>query len=383
MPRLQNAFGRAPEPFNAFVEDTLRRQMEEEQMKLRHKSIGGIWILAIVLILLMGTALAVTGGLGILDFAKPADPEAAQQLVVDLTENEAFETGLVRYQLQEAMMDGGTIMFTLMCEALDPDTYILVNDIDPNLNMKGTEKTFGQVVKESGKQALYVAPPNVKVNGEFPLRSGASYEFQDGKIYWFITPQGLALGDAPVQVECKLEDRVLNSTEITTAETGEQSFDPDFGEGQESTLTFTLQPKPGSSETVRFTGPFETEYLTIDWVEITRANVAAYTRIQYTMRDDLTEKDLEDLTFIGIQWIPSADFDKPFPLGMNSGTTVRADGKITMDGPTHAAGVAYIQDGTWEPIDALPETVYLRMSYPWIDKLGEVLTLTDGEVTSK
>ena len=56
MPKLKDAFGRAPDSFNAFVEDTLSRHMEEEPPMKKKLSVGLVF--AIVLVLAAVTALA-------------------------------------------------------------------------------------------------------------------------------------------------------------------------------------------------------------------------------------------------------------------------------------------------------------------------------------
>lgn len=383
MPKLENGYGRAPDAFNTFVEDIHKQLVEEEQMKLKHKSIGGIWVFAIVLLLVMGTALAVTGGFGVLDFKEPANPDALVQNVQDLTGNQAVETPLVIYQVQDALIDGSHLMFTIACEAKEPEKYMLVPDSDPRVAAGFSEKTYEDLAKEMGKEMLYVAPPLVSIEGEdvpFSIQSS----IQEGKLYWLLEPQDVTLKSGMVEVACKLHDSPLYGAEYVKETDESLGVDgyliPDFGEGNDATLTFSVEnmEKVAKAETVRFIGPIETEYAAIDWVEYTRENLATRLRVQFTLHENLSADDLEMIKMLNFRVVNGPDDEHG--IGMN-GSTGRLDGKADLE---NIAGVIFLQDmalqqdGIETAPDGFPDVIYLRPRYTG-RVFGEIITLPISE----
>ena len=113
MPDMKNAFGRAPDSFNALVEDTLYRCMEEEKPMIKKPSFG--LVLAIALLLITVTVLAAMLSSG-KDFIKEVmSPKALDSQSQFFTEAEvaeilriAEENGLsLSQEVQERLLKNG------------------------------------------------------------------------------------------------------------------------------------------------------------------------------------------------------------------------------------------------------------------------------------
>lgn len=351
-PKFQDAFGRAPESFNRFVENTLAARMEEEQMKLKHKSIGGVWVLAIVLLLLMGTALALTGGFGVLEFRSVNDP-ALTDKVVDLSEIPAVETAIARYQVTDALLDNNNLMLTITAEALDPETYMMVNGDDRTAAM-GLDKTFGQLAKEAGKKMLHSMPTKLLVNGALPPQTMFDYRFEDGKIHWLLEVRGLDIPGGELKIDCEFTDFILNGTTVVQESDEMQSIKYHKSAENKAILSFAMQVESIKGETIRFAGPIETECATVDWVEITRSSLGTYSRIQFTVHSDMTEEEAKLLRSVSFSF--AYDAKGKDRLQGSGGSTARVDGKMEYD---DLRGIAQLAQMTWAPLDASPETLYL------------------------
>jgi len=136
VPNLKNAFGRAPDSFNAFVEDTLYRRMEEEKPMKKKLSVG--LVLAIVLMLITATVLAAVLLSG-KDFVQEVlYPKAQENQSLSWTEGEvaeilriAGENGLsLSEEQQTQLLTGGAYfkeelmrLFVKLDLGREPDTW--------------------------------------------------------------------------------------------------------------------------------------------------------------------------------------------------------------------------------------------------------------------
>lgn len=376
MPRIDNAFGRTPDDFNRHVDTTLDRIVEGEQMKMKHKTVGGIWIFALVLVLLMGTALALTTGLGVLDFKQPVDDrmQEVQEMVVDLTEVPAVETEHVRYQVKDAIWDGINVMLTIAADALEPDTYMLSPDIEENVVGMGMEKTYGQMAKEQGKKIMHAQAPVVYINGERGSITSIQSRYDGDTLYWFIAPAGIDTSAASLQIECEFWDAPLHQTTYVEEDDGTQSIIPEYGDSSEERLSFEIDTKASNIEKLRFEGPFPLEYVDVDWIEIIRSPLNTYTRVQYTVHDTLTEAGREAVFFLNFMLMQSAE-DTQVAHGGTGNTMAVGMERV----PENLEGVTMLQEVAWPVIEAFPDTLYMRAWSAIPQTFDKAIVLDVGE----
>lgn len=331
--------------------------MKIVQSKSKHKSIGGLWIMVVVLMLLMATTLAETSSFGVLDFIKPVNPEAIIAQVQDLTGTEAIETSLVRYQLYDALVDGNHVMFTIHCELIEPDKYLLIPYTDPNDGDPATGKTYAELAKEAGKVNVFVQY-DASINGEISATSNYSI-LQDGKLYLLLETSASLMKDKN-EIVCTILDNTVFGAEFVK-ETDESLgvegyFIPDLGEKNEATISFSIEntiDQTGSG-TIRFTGPFESEFATIDWVEYRQSSLNTALRIQYTIHEDLSSDDLKAIKLMVFKLMRTPEDE--FGIGM-SGSSGRVDGKPDLE---NIKGVTFLQEWTGDAVETPPDTLYLR-----------------------
>lgn len=359
--------------------------MKNLQIKSSRKFIGAIWIMAVVLLLLMTTILAETSSFGVLDFKTPENLGGIMAQVQDLTGNKTLETSLVRYQLHDALIDGDHVMFTIHCEAKDPDRYMLVPTSDLNSVDMTTGNTYAKLAKKAGKEMVLVQL-DVSINGGLHATTW-EYILQDGKLYWLLEP-GASLMHGTNEIVCKLLDNLVFGSEYVKE--ADKSLGVEgytvlgIGEENESTLTFTVEKTTdltgdGTREgTVRFTGPFESEYATIDWIEYTHGTINTRLRVQFTVHENLSKDDLETIKFLNFKLMNSPD-DK-YGVSMD-GSTGRLDGKtdlVNIEGVTFLQDVACLQESKEISADALLDMLYLRPRYTG-RVYGELITFSISE----
>ena len=204
MPNLKNAFGRAPDSFNAFVEDTLSRRMEDEQPMKKKISVGLVF--AIVLILAAVTALAAytlrrSAQADALSRARQAlsaeyglTPETMGLFGFELAQNDDAwmatftPTGLHPQPLGEYRVT--------LAPGKQPETTWTYDDVDPEVWQSGSldSPVWGQPQllkalrdRDAAIDALSRMDPDWLSQGSFaPQQAPPVVEsFQEGESVWF------------------------------------------------------------------------------------------------------------------------------------------------------------------------------------------------------
>lgn len=147
-------------------------------------------------------------------------------------------------------------------------------------------------------------------------------------------------------------------------------------------LLLLVLPLVGSAasagEKVVFTGPLACEYLDIDSAEFTLTKDGLLVTLVYRLHEGLSREQLANLEIISFYLMPDAETTE-FPDGFVSGSVGRADGNHSE--PTKS-GVQYLDEGLWEPMESMPEVLYLRPFYKFMGEWGDALVLEvkDGEM---
>lgn len=355
-----------------------------------------IILVALIAVLVAGTALAVTRSWGVLDFQNQSVttlPEA-NEVVADLTGEPAVSSEMVRYQLQDAMLVEKHLKLTVVAEPTDVNKYILADDwASSQCTVPGTDKTCWQLAQETGRTVARTGFTSMKVNGINTQIDASQQVLEGNKVITYLSVEKL-LGDlsGEVQVECTFFDNaVLGVREVEEDVEGEKSvrLDEDWGEENEVTLRFSITADAGKQETVRFKGPFPCEYMDIQWVEMTRTPAATYLNLRYTVHEDIPQEVADQLIYMGIQWVDGPDGTEfkggGGTLGQEVGTTGWDDSGndfyIDEHGESHYApqGRSYMDRTEYDAIGEFPEVIYLRPFYKEMGKWGRAIELKLSE----
>lgn len=379
---IENAFGRAPDDFNEMVEQIMYTK-NQSRGGARYATARAVLIAFALVLLLCGTALAITQGLGVLDFQKNTFtnngplPEAGG-LVVDLANVPGTESPLVTYQMHDAVVDGDRFMITLEATLKTPDTHFFMGGTDSWLDLSkssGTDLTYQQIAEQTGKTAVQVSPPHIEVDG---IGSGGTFEdsiTDDGRLMTYIELRGLKLDTSkPLTIQCRTIDReVYGAEEFTEGETS--GIRQNEGERYETTSTFEMVAKVANRDALHFEGPFECERMTVHAIDLVKTPLSIYLTLEYTVHESLTAEDEEAMTFMFFNIMQSAD-DTDFPETGGGGSTEY----LTEIGPNgELAGVLMREETMWDPMTEWPETIYLRPYYKLLGEWGEAIVLNTGE----
>lgn len=375
---INNAFGRTPESFERFVESTLRQKQREEQSQMKHKGLNGVLVFVLVIALLAGTAFALTSGFGLTDFRNrhgmPMLPEASEQ-IADLSRVESAESLLVRYHMQEALVDGDRLLLTFAAEPVAPDKHLLMGVMElPTDFPEGSDRSYEQIAKEEGKTLVEVSAPGISINGQTGGGGSADFVYQEGKLIYYVEGTGLPLDGDTLPITCAFADREIYSVKEVHREDGSISYPVDAGELNRSEIVFKIKPNRAAPDLLRFEGPFACERMNVNWVELSRTAAATYLRVEYTVNENLTEEDREALEFMHLHIMRSAE-DEDFPQGGSGSTAIVQEGSVT----GQPDGTTYLQETVWPAMDAFPEAIYLRPYYKLLGEWGEAIVLNAAE----
>ena len=119
IPDKRDALGDIPERFDAVLADALR----EEAKPVNVKRFSMVWLVALLIIALTCTALAVATQYGILDFMSVYSPESGDAST--MIETSIAQTGgegtQARFTVREAIYDGGMLHFLIACTPANED----------------------------------------------------------------------------------------------------------------------------------------------------------------------------------------------------------------------------------------------------------------------
>ncbi|MDO4549194.1 MAG: hypothetical protein Q4D04_13970 [Clostridia bacterium] len=160
-PDWKRAYGPVPETYAKQFEKTLSELKGERTVNMK-TAMRTVLIAAILLILLVGTALAVGSALGIIDFFEqnygmtPSEDAAAT-----ISRNLATtDDGLIRFTVREAVYDGETVRALLAVEPFNAQKYIVANDISDIIEIedgKTAEECADEYAQTSGRTILTLA----------------------------------------------------------------------------------------------------------------------------------------------------------------------------------------------------------------------------------
>lgn len=377
----QKAFGDTPASFQNSVSQALSRL--ESQRKVRRRSVKVAAIVAAAAITLSGTALALARHWNSLDylngFQQPQTLPEATALLEDLSSTPSASTARVKYSAQDMVYDGNQLVVTFVAEPLQENTLLIgVDELPDTARMEnGDSRTEGENQADDGVtleelsrkyQLVWVGMPNLIIGGKnadaLGLDDGTlggDYFSMDGKLYYSVRMQ--LESDQPLDITCEFNDAQVSDI------VEDQPSDPEIPvlrefvteSSEQASLRLTVKPQKEILSRAHFDGPMECEYMTIDSIDIERTALATYLTLEYTVKDNLTPEQLEEVDIISFNLMNSPDSTE-FSSGLG--------GYTTQDGENH-----YISYHELTAMSEMPETLYLRPFYKASGTWGNAIEL--------
>ena len=377
----QKAFGDTPASFQNSVSQALSRL--ESQRKVRRRSVKVAAIVAAAAITLSGTALALARHWNSLDylngFQQPQTLPEATALLEDLSSTPSASTARVKYSAQDMVYDGNQLVVTFVAEPLQENTLLIgVDELPDTARMEnGDSRTEGENQADDGVtleelsrkyQLVWVGMPNLIIGGKnadaLGLDDGTlggDYFSMDGKLYYSVRMQ--LESDQPLDITCEFNDAQVSDI------VEDQPSDPEIPvlrefvteSSEQASLRLTVKPQKETLSRAHFDGPMECEYMTIDSIDIERTALATYLTLKYTVKDNLTPEQLEEVDIISFNLMNSPDSTE-FSSGLG--------GYTMQDGENH-----YISYHELTAMSEMPETLYLRPFYKESGTWGNAIEL--------
>lgn len=377
----QKAFGDTPASFQNSVSQALSRL--ESQRKVRRRSVKVAAIVAAAAITLSGTALALARHWNSLDylngFQQPQTLPEATALLEDLSSTPSASTARVKYSAQDMVYDGNQLVVTFVAEPLQENTLLIgVDELPDTARMEnGDSRTEGENQADDGVtleelsrkyQLVWVGMPNLIIGGKnadaLGLDDGTlggDYFSMDGKLYYSVRMQ--LESDQPLDITCEFNDAQVSDI------VEDQPSDPEIPvlrefvteSSEQASLRLTVKPQKETLSRAHFDGPMECEYMTIDSIDIERTALATYLTLKYTVKDNLTPEQLEEVDIISFNLMNSPDSTE-FSSGLG--------GYTMQDGENH-----YISYHELTAMSEMPETLYLRPFYKASGTWGNAIEL--------
>ncbi len=385
----QKAFGDTPASFQNSVSQALSRL--ESQRKVRRRSVKVAAIVAAAAITLSGTALALARHWNSLDylngFQQPQTLPEATALLEDLSSTPSASTARVKYSAQDMVYDGNQLVVTFVAEPLQENTLLIgVDELPDTARMEnGDSRTEGENQADDGVtleelsrkyQLVWVGMPNLIIGGKnadaLGLDDGTlggDYFSMDGKLYYSVRMQ--LESDQPLDITCEFNDAQVSDI------VEDQPSDPEIPvlrefvteSSEQASLRLTVKPQKETLSRAHFDGPMECEYMTIDSIDIERTALAAYLTLEYTVKDNLTPEQLEEVDIISFNLMNSPDSTE-FSSGLG--------GYTMQDGENH-----YISYHELTAMSEMPETLYLRPFYKASGTWGNAIELKLSDAKSE
>lgn len=377
----QKAFGDTPASFQNSVSQALSRL--ESQRKVRRRSVKVAAIVAAAAITLSGTALALARHWNSLDYLnggqQPQTLPEATALLEDLSSTPSASTARVKYSAQDMVYDGNQLVVTFVAEPLQENTLLIgVDELPDTARMEnGDSRTEGENQADDGVtleelsrkyQLVWVGMPNLIIGGKnadaLGLDDGTlggDYFSMDGKLYYSVRMQ--LESDQPLDITCEFNDAQVSDI------VEDQPSDPEIPvlrefvteSSEQASLRLTVKPQKEILSRAHFDGPMECEYMTIDSIDIERTALATYLTLEYTVKDNLTPEQLEEVDIISFNLMNSPDSTE-FSSGLG--------GYTMQDGENH-----YISYHELTAMSEMPETLYLRPFYKASGTWGNAIEL--------
>ena len=343
MDKLPGAFGQAPESFDALVEETLHGLPARRTSTLR-PGLKAVLLAAAILLLVAGTSIALTRGMGVLDFqsqnTQPPTPEATR-MVMDLTGAPGVSSSQVTCTLRDAVLDGDRFMMTFEVRPKDTEKHLMIGFSEEGLTVPaGGEKSYLALAEEQDQTVLQLLAPQLMVNGESGHYQDSEYRYDAGVLVCYAEIAGInAIPGTPLDVLCRLFSYEVYEAVEMKAEEGWEDPPIYYREGtrQMSTLHFTVTPQQITQQTILLEGPFPGDTLGIDWISIRTSPIATYIRVQH-----------QGSSAIRYRWVQGPDSTTD-AYGYRSAMAYGVEGLTDI-----------ITESVWETVEALPSTLYLR-----------------------
>lgn len=365
-----------PNGFYQAMEAALSRAREEERVIQRRGKLRLALIAALVALCLFGTAFALTGGFGVLDFmgdyagANEILPQAAE-LVTPLAQVPEARTSRAVYRPGEAIAVNGKVSATIEVRLTDPEKYLMMEDGgwgDPSDCPSGSDKTYAQLAKEQGKTLLCVGIMPKTVNDIALLGSGLSSRLDGDTLYLygeFELPQGV--GDGPLEVTYEVSDYEVY---------GAQGLDDgaiaiQYGESEYAALTFNVASGDDTLDALSLQGPVRGRDMTVTGATFTRTPFESQITVTYTVDQAAAQSITEDSPYCSFFWMRDKEGLQEMQGDVSSANTVRID--------QSGEGSIYESRRKWQTIQTLPDVVYLRPYYWDSESWGDVIELTVKE----
>ena len=263
-------FGATPEEFKDRVRMSLEQlEMKEEAPSVRRISMRMMLAAVLAVVVLAGTALAIAHRVSVLDMREGA-LEGAKGAVSDLTEH-VFETEYIRYEPTELLIDKGMLLLVVEARAKDEEKYML----NTPWGNGGEELAEGKAWVTSD---FWIS----SIGGEPSGGGTISDPAHDGMITYQFSMEMADAREGELEIVLGARDSLGDAV-------------------SEGAFTFSMTPIQLPEETVRFEGPFEMDYFTVDFVEFCKSDISLGMSVQYTYKADVSEEKKDELTFSSIR----------------------------------------------------------------------------------
>lgn len=173
MNKLKYAFGAVPREFSEKIDgalaslDEVKNGVEMKPLtrgaEAKRVSVKRLLYIAVALVLVLGTALAVGSHFGILDFMGTRTEVGAQE---EISKNIAStEKGGLRYTVREAVYDGVILRYVLAVEAVDSAKYVPVWEYNGEYEEMQNGETVGAYAARVNKEMLNCGFPDPDIEG--------------------------------------------------------------------------------------------------------------------------------------------------------------------------------------------------------------------------
>lgn len=339
--RLQDAFGTAPAAFDAFVDTALDRARSPKAAEPQRLSLRTAVLVVAAVLLITGTALALSGGMGVLDFqaTSGATPlPSATQMVVDLSSVPGVDASRVHYQVRDAVMDRDRFLMTVAVTPKQPDAYCLLDS---------GEDLFA--ARMDGRAVLQVSAPTVWVDGDGGIQQSGAFAREGESIVYYRELTGLApLDEVTVEVACEGMYREVTFAGQWMDDDGFVDTRVQHSPARRSTLRFPMQVSQAQAETARADGPFAVGRSEIEWIQVRCTPLATTLRVRYRALGEATAEETTALALMVFEWALDPGEMVVFPAQLDTVQT-----REVADG-------VWEQEALWPARVGVPKVVAIR-----------------------
>lgn len=192
IPDKKRVYGDVPDHFRVFVVDALR----EEMRPVKSKSVSTVLLVAIILVTLSATALAIGNRFGLFDLFPgiKVDQESAERVTATEIAQEGGQTAFAEFHVREVFYDGSSVYFAIEAIPKNSDGILV--------NQSVLQKTKTQLAEKGFSGEIYginYSATIADLNTEYPIIiSGGGTEEENALL--FIGGMLLPEGETPNQL---------------------------------------------------------------------------------------------------------------------------------------------------------------------------------------